>query len=135
MIRAVLDPGVLIAALISSQGAPAQLLTLWLDGAFEVVVSPNLLGELSTVLRRSKFRRYVSEDEAEQYVDVLRRLAIILEDPEEVPAVSVDPKDDYLMALAASAGAIVVSGDPHLTEIHNAGPAVVTPREFVDQLS
>lgn len=135
MIRAVLDPGVLIAALISSQGAPARLLTLWLEGAFEVVVSPKLLGELSTVLRRSKFRRYVTEDEAEQYVDVLRRLAIILEDPEEVEAVSADPKDDYLMALAGGAGAIVVSGDSHLTEIVNPDPAVVTPREFVDRLS
>lgn len=135
MTRAVLDPGVLIAALISSQGAPARLLTLWLEGAFELVVSPNLLGELSTVLRRSKFRRYVSEDEAEQYVDVIRRLAIILEDPKEVEAVSLDPNDDYLMALAGSAGAIVVSGDPHLTKIVKPDPAVVTPRAFVDRLA
>lgn len=135
MIRAVLDPGVLIAALISSQGAPARLLTLWVEGAFELVVSPKLLEELATVLRRSKFRRYVTEDEAAQYVDTVRRLAIILEDPEQAPAVSADPKDDYLMALAGSAGATVVSGDPHLTKIVDPDPTVLTPRVFVDRLS
>lgn len=135
MIRAVLDPGVLIAALISSQGAPARLLTLWIEGAFELIASPNLLDELSAVLRRSKFRRYVREDEAEQYVDTLRRLSIILKDPEEVEAVSADPKDDYLMALAGSARALVVSGDPHLTKITDPDPVVLTPREFVDRLS
>ncbi|MFX8385659.1 PIN domain-containing protein, partial [Acinetobacter baumannii] len=45
MIRAVLDPGVLVAALLSSQGAPAQLLRLLVKGHFQLVLSPKLLEE------------------------------------------------------------------------------------------
>jgi predicted nucleic acid-binding protein len=42
-VRAVLDPNILIAALLSPAGAPAQLVGRWLGGAFELVVSETLL--------------------------------------------------------------------------------------------
>lgn len=135
MIRAVLDPGVLVAALISPRGAPAQLLTKWLEGAFEVVASPKLLGELITVLRRPKFRRYFSEEEAEAYVETLKRLAIVVLDPSETPPITDDPNDDYLFALGATAHVdVIVSGDAHLTGLTNPVPRVVTPREFAERL-
>jgi predicted nucleic acid-binding protein len=39
---AALDPNILIASLLSRQGKPARLVSLWLFGAFEVVVSESL---------------------------------------------------------------------------------------------
>ena len=135
MIRAVLDPGVLIAALLSSQGAPARLLTLWLEGAYELITSPKLLGELERVLLRPKFRRYVTEDEAMSYVAMLQRLTIVVTDPGDVPQISRDPNDDYLIALGRAAdAAAIVSGDPHLTEL-DLDPPVLTPREFLATVS
>lgn len=135
MIRAVLDPGVLIAALISPRGAPAQLLRKWLEGAFEVVASPKLLEELITVLVRPKFRRYLSEEEAQSYVDALSRLAIVVRDPADVPPVTDDPNDDYLFALGSAAGAnVIVSGDAHLTKLVSPMPPVLTPRGFAERL-
>ena len=135
MVRAVLDPGVLIAALISSQGAPARLLALWIEGAFELVASPKLIQELRGVLLREKFRRYVTEEEADRYVETIQRLAIVVQDPEEVPSVSKDPKDDYLVALTSSVSAILVSGDPHLTDLDQPEPRVLRPRELVELIS
>ena len=135
MPRAVLDPGVLIAALISSRGAPARLLTLWLEGAYELVASPKLLYELREVLLREKFRRYATEEEVGRYVESIKRLAIVIQDPEDVPAVSTDPKDDYLPALTSSVSAILVSGDPHLTNLEQADARILTPREFVDLIA
>ena len=135
MIRAVLDPGVLVAAFISPRGAPAQLLTKWLEGAFEVVASPKLLEELASVLRRPKFRPYFSEEEAEAYVATLTRLAIVVRDPDEVPRVTDDPNDDYLFALGNAAGVeVVVSGDANLTNLETSAPPVATPREFAERL-
>ncbi len=64
MYRVVLDPGVLIAALLSPKGAPAQLLRGWMQGDYELVVSPKLLAELERVLLRDKFRTYLSTTEA-----------------------------------------------------------------------
>jgi putative PIN family toxin of toxin-antitoxin system len=135
MWRVVVDPGVLVAALISKKGAPAQILLGWRAGLFELVVSPLLLRELGRVLTRDKFRRYVSLDEAEHYVRMILRGATLVEDPPDPPPLTPDPGDDYLLALASAAGArFLVSGDPHLTELTEPVPPVLTPRAFLDRL-
>lgn len=135
MWRVVLDPGVLVAALISKKGAPAQLLLEWRAGHFELAVSPLLLRELGRVLTRDKFRRYVSLDEAEHYVRMILRGATLVEDPPEPPPLTPDPGDDYLMALASAAGArFLVSGDAHLTQLREPVPPVLTPRAFLERL-
>lgn len=135
MLRVVLDAGVLIAALISPHGTPARLLLAWREGAFELVTSPKLLRELGRVLAREKFRRYVSLDEAEEYVRMIQRGATLVADPPDPLPVTPDPGDDYLPALARAAKAhFLVSGDPHLTELTDPTTPVLTPRKFFDRL-
>jgi uncharacterized protein len=136
MYRVVIDPGVLIAALISAQGAPRALVRAWLEGAFELLVSPHLLAELERVLERRKFRRYTSEREAQAYVAFLRRFAAVCPDVEPPPRLTPDPGDDYLLALAhAQAAHFLVSGDPHLRDLKHTDPAILSPRAFLDRLS
>lgn len=136
MLRVVTDPGVLIAALISKAGSPALLLARWAEGRFDLVVSPALLQELSRVLARRKFRRYVTDEDARAYVESLRRQALLVDDPAEVErGLTPDPGDDYLVALAQSAGAhVIVSGDPHLTKLADAQPPVLSPHAFLERL-
>lgn len=135
MLRVVLDPGVLVSALISKQGSPAKLLLSWRGGSFELVASPKLLQELGRVLARPKFRRYASLDEVEQFVRMIQRGATLVEDPPDPPAASLDPGDDYLVALARAGGVdALVSGDPHLTTVAELESLVSTPREFLDRL-
>jgi putative PIN family toxin of toxin-antitoxin system len=126
---------VLISALISGKGAPRNLLWLWLEGAFEVIVCPLLLTELEQVLLRPKFRPYVTAPEARAYVVLLHRLSSHVPDPEVTAGLTTDPGDDYLVALARTAKAhFLVSGDPHLTELKQARPPVLTPRAFLRRL-
>jgi putative PIN family toxin of toxin-antitoxin system len=126
---------VLISALISGKGAPRNLLWLWLEGAFEVIVCPLLLTELEHVLLRPKFRPYVTTPEARAYVALLHRLSSRVPDPEVTAGLTADPGDDYLVALARSAKAhFLVSGDPHLTELKQVRPPVLTPRAFLRRL-
>ena len=135
MRRVVLDPNVLISALLTPRGASALILLHLRTGAFELVTSPALLAELRTVLRRDKFRPYVSLDETEEFVELIRRESTSMEDPEP-PAVplSEDPGDEYLIQLARAARAdALVSGDPHLTRLRSRIP-VKSPREFLDPL-
>ena len=135
MYRVVLDPGVLIAALISAKGAPRALLRAWMDGAFELLISPNLLAELGRVLDRPKFRRYASEREARAYVAFLQRFATVCADVESPARLSADPGDDYLLALARSQSAdFLVSGDPDLCMLKNTAPPVLTPRALLNRL-
>lgn len=131
MARAVLDPGVLVSALITPTGTPAKLLAATRSGSFELIVSPLLLDELRSVLRREKFRRYVNLDVVDQYVGLLRRDAAMANDPAEPPPIRcVDPDDDYLIALAHRHGAALVSGDGHLLELAGEIP-IFTPSEFL----
>lgn len=136
MRRAVLDPNVLISGLISPSGPNARILAGLRTGTFELVTSPQLLDELRGVLLRDKFRRYVTGDEVEEFVGMIRRESQVLEDPPATgPQLSEDPHDEYLIALARSAGVdALVSGDPHLTRLRNLIPAR-TPREFLDEIS
>jgi hypothetical protein len=56
LIRAVVDPSVLVSAFIGDPAAgPGQLVEAWCDRRFALVVSPLLLAELDEVLLRPKF--------------------------------------------------------------------------------
>jgi uncharacterized protein len=135
MFRVVLDPGVLIAAVLSPKGAPAELLRRWLAGDYELVVSDKVLAELKRVLLRPKFRKYLSEAEAIEYVDLFHRLATAVPDPPEVHGLTPDPGDDYLVNLARAAKInFLVPGDPHLTDLSDPWPPVLTPRAFLERL-
>ncbi|HSK50016.1 MAG TPA: putative toxin-antitoxin system toxin component, PIN family [Solirubrobacterales bacterium] len=131
MTRAVLDPGVLVSALITPTGTPAKLLAAARSGSFELIVSPLVLEELKLVLLREKFRRYVDLGVVDQYLELLRRDAVMAADPAEAPPIRcADPDDDYLIALAHSCSAALVSGDGHLLELAGEIP-VFTPSEFL----
>lgn len=135
MPRAVLDPNVLVSGLISPHGPSARLLLELQAGTFELVVSPQLLEELREVLRREKFRRYVTHEEVDAFLGLLRAEGIHVDDPEPGPeGFSADPADECLIALARSVPCdALVSGDAHLTTLRDRIP-VLTPREFLEQL-
>lgn len=131
MARAVLDPGVLVSALITPTGRPAKLLLAARAGGFELIISPQLLDELEAVLRRQKFRRYVDLDGVSAYLDLLRRDAQLAADPETPPPIRcMDPEDDYLIALAHSRSAALVSGDSDLLDLAEEIP-VFSPAKFL----
>jgi predicted nucleic acid-binding protein len=49
--------------------------------------------------------------------------------------VTADPKDEFLVALARAANVVaLVSGDPHLTDLVNRQPPVMTPAAFLNHL-
>jgi putative PIN family toxin of toxin-antitoxin system len=134
--RVVLDPNVLISALLTPRGASARILVELRAGAFELITSPALLAELGAVLGRAKFRAYVTLDEVEAFVELIRRESTSLEDPEPSVAgpLSEDPGDEYLIRLARVASAdALVSGDPHLLRLRSRIP-VENPREFIESL-
>ncbi len=135
MLRVVIDPGVLVAALLAPGGSPAQLYERWVAGEFELVVCPLLLAELDAVLRRPKFRRYATIGEVDLYVAVLRGGASSAPDPEPSPGLTRDPADDYLVALARSAGVdYLVTGDADLTDLVGLVPPVCSPAALLAQL-
>ena len=131
--RAVLDPNVLIAALLSSQGAPRRIFHAWLDGRFELIISAALLDELSRALAYPKLRRRISAEYADALIDLLTRSATVVADPPPSASgiTSSDPGDDYLIDLALAEQAALVSGDRHLLTIQGDYP-IYSPARFAE---
>lgn len=74
-----------------------------------------LIDELRDVLARDEFRRWLTRQDAQRFVDRLDTEADRRPDPTEIPAVTDDPKDDYLVALYRDNSAdLLVSGDSDL---------------------
>lgn len=133
--RAVLDPNVIISALLSPSGTPARILAAWQRGEFELVASALLIAELARALAYPKLRRLVPASEAAEFVAWLGEEADLVDDPDAPPVVrSEDSGDDYLIALAADQRVPLVSGDKHLRALANSLP-VLTPAQFLELLA
>jgi len=102
-----------------------------MDGGFELIVSPLLLAELQRALAYPKLRKRIAAEDAARVVEWLGRSAAVTEDPAGTPPLrSPDPGDDYLLALAATARAALVTGDRHLLSLDTALP-IYAPAEFL----
>jgi putative PIN family toxin of toxin-antitoxin system len=112
-VRAVLDANVHISALLSAEGTPAQILRAFVDGRFELVVSPKLLSELQRALGYAKLQRHIDIEESAQSSLGSARPPRRVEGPGGDPSArSADPEDDYLLALATSQQALRRLGRP-----------------------
>jgi putative PIN family toxin of toxin-antitoxin system len=133
--RVVIDSNVLISARLSPRGSPGRMLAAWLDGRFELIVSPALLAELGGVLERPKFRRWLTVEEARAFVQMLHVSATVLNDPPQQHHDLRDPDDSYLVTLARSAKAdYLISGDGDLTSLQSPQPPVMKPADFLAEL-
>jgi putative PIN family toxin of toxin-antitoxin system len=133
-VRAVLDPNVLISALLPPTGAPAQIVSRWLAGEFELVVSGQVLAELERAFGYPKLSRRIPPADADEFVELLRGAAVVASDPPPGTHSSADPGDDYLLGLAEAAHAMLVSGDQHLLGLADRLP-IQTANEFLEMLA
>lgn len=92
---------------------------------------------------RSRFRKYCPVEAVAAYLARLRELATVFFDPDEeeaVPSYTADPNDDYLVVMAGSLHAVLVSGDRHLRDLGSiAGESgtqirILTPADFLKEL-
>lgn len=130
--RAVLDPNVIISATLSPGGSPGRVFRYWLEGAYDLIVSPYLLDELRRALGYSKLSERISAEEADELIELLSREGVLTEDLVGSPEVrSPDPDDDYLIALASKARSVLVSGDRDLLGLSDQIP-VYSPSGFLE---
>jgi putative PIN family toxin of toxin-antitoxin system len=133
-VRAVIDVNVLISATLSARGPSAEILRYTRDGAVELVFSELLIAELRRALAYPKLRKRIPNKKAAAFVSWVREYGTLAADPVEPPTGrSPDPDDDYLLALAISRRAFLVTGDQHLLGVEGDLP-ILTPAEFVTKL-
>jgi putative PIN family toxin of toxin-antitoxin system len=130
------DTGILVSGAINSQGNPYRIIKAWRDGELSLVVCPQLLDELRSVLARPRLRRFISEEDAQEFVDALALAADVRDNPEVIPGVVPDdPGDDYLVALARETGAdYLLASDQHLVGLESPRPPVIAPGDLLAEL-
>ena len=134
--RVVLDTGILIAALITTDTPPALLYQAWRKKRFELVTSKWQLDEFRRVSRYPRLRRFLKPAEAGNLVNGLRHQATLLE---ALPTVelSPDPDDNPVLAMAqASEAQYFVTGDKEDLLALGAigGTRIVAARQFFETL-
>jgi uncharacterized protein len=112
-LRAVLDTNIFVAAFLSkSQRGPGrELLALWEQGAFDLLVSRTLATEIGEKL----LARVVDDVIVGEFILLLRRRAIWIEVPTEaVLPILQDPDDNHVLACAVVGQAdYLVTHDRH----------------------
>jgi putative PIN family toxin of toxin-antitoxin system len=135
----VFDTNVIISALLSPAGAPAEIVRRWEAGEFDVVTSPPLINELRRALNYERVRTHLkfSNEESDTFLKRLRTTALIVEPEITVKAVKDDPDDNRVIECALAGGAAyIVSGNSHLLELKECEQIVIlNPVGFLTALN
>ena len=138
MMRVVLDANVLVSAILSPRGTPAQILTAWRAEHFALVISEAILAELGRVFRYPKIarRHRWSEEQLQAFLDDLGHLAILTPGRLTLAVITEDPPDDrYLECAVEGEATYIVSGDRLLLRLGvYQGISILTPQAFLEVL-
>jgi uncharacterized protein len=131
MRRIVIDTNVFISAAVLPRSVPRQAVDKALKDDI-VLLSEETMHELTQVLSRSKFSRYIR---VEQRVLFLAQMASVAE---IVPIVQLvrecgDPKDDKFLEVALNGRAdVIITGDTDLRQMNPwRGIQILSPAEFL----
>jgi putative PIN family toxin of toxin-antitoxin system len=128
-LRLVLDTNVLVSGLAYPTSIPGRIITLWRNGALEVVLSRYILDETTRVLPRLS-RLTLSAEELRDLVDSFVFLADIVEpDTSRDPALRDQADQQVLATLRASNADYLVTGDKDLLALADRYP-ILTPAGF-----
>ena len=135
--RAVIDTGVLVSALIRRQGSTGDVLHALRDGRFTAVYSTNVLVEIIDVLGRPVFRKkyHIEPDDITAIINLLRLHGEVVTPQRKITACR-DPKDDkFLEAAQAGKAECIVSGDADLLDLTPfENIPILRPAEFLARL-
>jgi len=130
--KIVLDTNIVVSGLLSSQGNPAQVLTLALAGAVQACYDERILAEYAEVLARSRFKF-----DPKRVREVLNKietdgLAVDASGESNLDLPDVDDEPFLAVALAVSADFLVTGNLSDYPPDKRRGCTVVSPAAFME---
>jgi putative PIN family toxin of toxin-antitoxin system len=132
--RVTIDANVLVVAPLNPVSPPGLIRQAWEDGRFRLVLSEHLLDEVIRTHRKPFFRARLADPDSDEYVDLLRSRATIVQITASVQGVATHPEDNLILATAISGNVDYrVTGDERLRSRVPTyqGIQVVSPAQFV----
>ena len=135
--RVLLDTNILISYLLTPKNSViAQIVEAGILGRFDLLFPEDLADEL---VEKARTKPYLAEriapEEVRELVDLLSEVSeTVLKITTEIPAVTRDPKDDYLLAYALVGQAdYLVTGDRDLLVLGQVEHTqIITARDFAE---
>ncbi len=133
--RVVLDTNVIISGFLNLGGIPAQILHLWRQERFDVLITGAILEEYIKVFQYSRIQKRLQLNISELAED-FREFCILVEPVEPVDVIKVDPDDNKFVECAVSGNAeLIISGDIHLLALKQYnGIQILSPNAFLTVL-
>lgn len=130
--RVVLDTNVLVSGLLG--GTATEVIRRWRAGAFDLLLSENIMTEYEAVLSRPKFN--LPTWVVQELLGYIRGKAEWVAPSSEIEAVTRDPSDNKFLEAAITGQADwLVSGDQDLLDMEEyEGISIIPPHEFLDVL-
>lgn len=127
----ILDTNIWISYLLSRRYD--ILTTIILSNKLDIVTCNNLIDEISEVLQREKFRRYINKKEVSEAIKIHIKLCRFIEVQMKTDYLT-DKKDNYLIDLYQTVGAtLLVTGDKQVLEqAPKFGINAITLKQFED---
>lgn len=133
-LRIVIDTNVYISRYLLPDSVPGRAVCkIWQE--HRVLTSNPALEELSLVLHRKKFARYVQSHSVQEFLSSVRLASEIVPIPSPIHACR-DPRDDKFLEVAVHGRAhMILTGDDDLLALNPfQGIEILTPAEFLAQI-
>ena len=135
--RVLLEPNILISYLLTPKNSVmAQIVEAGILGGFDLLLPEELSDEL---VEKARARQYLAEritpEEVRELVEILSEVSeTVPKITQAIPAVTREPKDDYLLAYALVGQAdYLVAGDRDLLALGQVeNTKIATARDFVE---
>jgi putative PIN family toxin of toxin-antitoxin system len=129
--RVVIDTNTVVSAVLIPRSIPRQAF----DKAFAsgiVIASDAAITELTTVIKRKRFDRYLHEEERFTFLAAYINATTTVTITEKITDCRDEKDNKFLEAAVAGQATHIVTGDQDLLVLHPyRGIAIVTPRDFL----
>lgn len=129
--KLVIDTNLWVSRLLVPGGTAASAVDRGLSWGIPLM-SEDTLVELSDVLARGKFDRYVSREDRQHFLRLLGGIVRMIPITQHITACR-DPRDDKFLDVALNGEAhLILTGDQDLLELHPFhGIEIISPAEFL----
>jgi putative PIN family toxin of toxin-antitoxin system len=131
--RIVIDSNVYVSRALRIGSIPGRAVDkVWLEG--KTLLSKATWLELQSVLRRTKFARYIQPGTLGPYLEKIRAYATFIQIHPPIRACR-DPRDDKFLEVAVHGRAdLILTGDVDLLALNPfRGVAILTPGEYLER--
>ena len=133
--KVILDTNIFVNGLLLSKSKPHKILRLWQNGHFVLLISPEILKEITQVFSRDKLKKKYKVDSGKidkLINEILERAQFLL--PSVKINVCRDPEGNKFLELAEEGKAdFLVTGDRDLLTLKRFNSTqIITPAQFLE---